>query len=70
MNRLLFYAIVALVSLASLGGIYAAGYIKGAGNERAKCQTAELKDRIAELEREVGSQFCEHEKSTKDGESK
>jgi ribose 5-phosphate isomerase B len=25
--------------------------------------------KIAELEREVGNQFCEHEKSTKDGES-
>ncbi len=56
MNRLLFYAIVALLGLASLGGIYAAGYIKGAGNERAKCQTAELKDRIAELERDLQAQ--------------
>jgi hypothetical protein len=56
LNRLLLYAIVALLGLVSLGGIYAAGYIKGAGNERAKCQTAALEDRIAELERDLDAQ--------------
>lgn len=51
-----FYAIVGLGLMVLLGGIFASGYVKGSGDATARCNTAALKDRIAELERDLAAQ--------------